>query len=85
MEQKKSPKTNACKTCGKSKWMMMLCFSPVILFVFLRIFFPKFIYLSALGFLICPISMGLMMYFMNKEHNHDKKENRKSRITEEKP
>jgi hypothetical protein len=23
--------------------------------------------------LICPVSMGLMMHFMNKKHNHDKK------------
>lgn len=62
-----------CKSCKNHKWMMVLCFSPIILFVFLSIFFPKFIYLSALGFLICPVSMGLMMYFMSKEHNHDKK------------
>ena len=52
---------------------MLLCFAPVILFLLLIAFFPKFAYLSALGFLICPISMGMMMYFMNKEHSHDKK------------
>ena len=62
-----------CKSCGKNKWMMILCFSPIILFLFLTFFFPKFVYLSALGFLICPISMGLMMYFMSKENkcNHN--------------
>jgi uncharacterized membrane protein YraQ (UPF0718 family) len=65
--------------------MRILCFAPIILFVFLSIFFPKFIYLSALGFLICPVSMGLMMYFMNKEHNHDKNPNKKTRTNEEKP
>ena len=53
--------------------MMLLCFSPIILFIFLSLFFPKFLYLSALGLLICPVSMGLMMYFMSKEHKHNKK------------
>lgn len=82
MVEKKSLKTTSCKTCGNSKWMIVLCFAPIILFVFLTIFFPKFIYLSVLGFLICPISMGLMMYFMNKEHNHDEKSNIRSRVRE---
>jgi len=62
-----------CEKCKNHKWMMLLCFSPIILFVFLSFFFPKFVYLSLLGLLICPVSMGLMMYFMNKKHNHDKK------------
>ena len=64
----------SCLHCKRHSWMMVLCFAPVILFVFLAMFFPKFIYLSALGFLICPLSMGLMMYFMNKENkcNHNK-------------
>ena len=64
----------SCKHCKRHSWMMVLCFAPVILFVFLAIFFPKFIYLSVLGFLICPISMGAMMYFMNKGNkcNHNK-------------
>ena len=66
----------SCKHCKRHSWMMVLCFAPVILFVFLGIFFPKFIYLSALGFLICPISMGVMMYFMDKgnkcSHNKTK-------------
>ena len=58
-----------CMICkNHSKWMMLLCFSPIILFLFLTLFFQKFVYLSVLGFLICPISMGFMMYFMNKEH-----------------
>jgi hypothetical protein len=48
---------------------MVLCFIPLILFVFLAIFFPKFIYLSTFGLLICPISMGVMMLFMDKKNN----------------
>jgi len=47
-------------------WMMSLCFAPMILFVFLTLYFPKFAYLSAIGLLICPLSMGLMIYFTNK-------------------
>ena len=59
---------------------MFLCFTPIILFVFLTIFFPKFTYLLVFGFLICPVSMGLMMYFMNKEHNHNGEKNTKQKI-----
>jgi len=66
-------KKPTCKSCKNHKWMMVLCFAPAILFLFLIFFFPKFAYLSALGFLICPISMVLTMFFMNKEHNHSKK------------
>lgn len=62
--------------------MMALCFAPVILFVFLITFFPKFVYLSVVGFLICPISMGFMMYSMNKEKKcgHNDKKTKKQEI-----
>jgi len=48
--------------------MMALCFAPILLFISLKIFFPQFAYLSFLALLICPVSMGLMMYFARKEN-----------------
>ncbi len=65
----------SCKSCKNRSWMMALCFAPVILFIFLLTFFPNFVYLSFLGLLLCPISMGLVMYNMNKgacDHNEKK-------------
>lgn len=56
------------KGCKNNKWLMALCFAPILLFIPLKIFFPQFVYLTFLAFLICPISMGLMMYFMHKEN-----------------
>ena len=57
-----------CKSCKNHSWHMALCFAPIALFIFLAMFFPQFAYLTFLAFLICPVSMGLMMYFMRKEN-----------------
>ncbi|MBI2148921.1 DUF2933 domain-containing protein [Candidatus Woesearchaeota archaeon] len=59
------------KFCN-SKWMWVLCLVPILLFVGLKLFYPQLAYLSFLGLLICPISMIIMMYFMNKEETNSK-------------
>lgn len=52
--------------------MILLCIVPIFLFILINLFFPNFAYLSLLVLLICPISMAIMMYFMNKEEKTNK-------------
>ncbi len=69
------------RCCKDKKWMMALCFAPILLFILLKIFFPQFAYLSFLALLICPVSMGLAVIFMGKEGNcgHSEKKNCKQK------
>ena len=60
---------NKHKRCNN--WMMVLCFAPLLVLVLVKIFFPNFAYLSLLAFIICPVSMGLMLV-LDRGEKHNK-------------
>ena len=60
-----------CRSCS---WTMILCcLLPIALVLFLRFFYPAFVYLPILVVLICPISFLLMMVFNNRKCTHNEK------------
>ena len=54
-----------------SNWMMLMCLAPIFVLIVLKVLFPTFAYLSLIILLICPISMGIMI-FMDRGEKHSK-------------
>ncbi len=64
---------NKHKGCNMEKWHMLICLAPLIAIALLKFAFPTLPYLSFLIILICPLSMGLMMIFMDRKEKHNYK------------